>query len=144
MIFNDAFLFSCFPLDAFAYLFRPKIRTLVAEDDFFMRPLLTRILYAVDQGMDITWVSSLEDSKIALQKTNYDLVIADYLLEGSGTGLDLWDYCRACHPKLPVLIISGTSLDTIKKSAGCENAKINYLNKPFRAEQCHYWIERLI
>lgn len=115
-------------------------KVLIVEDDLFLAAIVGRAVYDINPDCDIDWATNLEQ---ALGKTiqgidqlglsPYDLVIADIMLDGRGTGLDLWKvFCRT-YPQVPVMLISSLTRDEIfQDDAGTDSREnVNYLKKPF-------------
>ncbi|MEO5969750.1 MAG: response regulator [Bdellovibrionia bacterium] len=122
---------------------------LVVEDDPSQKPILARILYAFNPSMDLLWASSAEEAKNILNEKPIDLLITDILLEGEGTGIDLYQECAKANSHLPVLFISGLSAATLEKrgislsKSGIEESAI-LLPKPVSPLKCHDSITELM
>jgi DNA-binding response OmpR family regulator len=115
-------------------------KVLIVEDDLFLAAIVGRAVYDINPDCDIDWATSLEQalSKMVqeideLGRSPYHLVVADVMLDGRGTGLDLWKvFCRT-YPQVPVMLISSLTQNEIFKddSAQDNRASVNYLKKPF-------------
>jgi DNA-binding NtrC family response regulator len=122
---------------------------LVVEDDPSQKPILSRILYALNPSMNLLWASSAEEAKTILSENPIEFLITDILLEGEETGIDLYQLCQKENGDIPVLFISGLSPATLEKrgisflKAGIETSS-NFLAKPISAIKCHDSIHELI
>jgi DNA-binding NtrC family response regulator len=77
---------------------------LVVDDEESVRVGLQT--FFTRRGFDVTIVEGVEQTKQAIQQTNFDAVILDILLS-DGDGLELLAQIKASHPSLPVIIITG-------------------------------------
>lgn len=118
-------------------------KILVVEDDLALKPILERICRAVDEECELKWVMSAVNAMTELRKSTFDLVIVDHLLEGDGTGMDVWRHCRKCYPNLPVLVMSGESREKLQRYSGVANPEFAYLEKPIQVTQCKRILEDL-
>ena len=114
-------------------------KVLIVEDDLFLAAIVGRAVYDINADSDIDWATSLEQAlgKVIkgidqIGESPYELVIADIMLEGRGTGLDLWKvFCRT-YPQVPVMVISSLSKNEVITAVGAESQdNLNYLKKPF-------------
>src|SRR4051812_13319840 len=81
---------------------RSGLKILVAEDDLSLRPILTRLCRSIEGSAEVIWTSSLNEAVTALERDPFDLIIADHLLQGDGTGIELWQHCRKLRLGTPV------------------------------------------
>lgn len=118
---------------------RKAKKVLIVEDDLFLAAIVGRAIYDINADADIDWATSLEQAlgKVItgidqIGQSPYELVIADIMLEGRGTGLDFWKvFCRT-YPDVPVMVISSLSQDDVCKAIGVESQNnLNFLKKPF-------------
>lgn len=114
-------------------------KVLIVEDDLFLAAIVGRAVHDLDVDSNIDWVTSLEQAfgKITagiekIGECPYELVIADVMLEGKGTGLDLWKiFCRI-YPDVPVMIMSSLPQDQVFEAVKNEShTPPNFLKKPF-------------
>lgn len=114
-------------------------KVLIVEDDLFLAAIVGRAVYDINADSDIDWATSLEQAlgKVIqgidqIGESPYELVIADIMLEGRGTGLDLWKvFCRT-YPQVPVMVISSLTKNEVISAVGAESqSNLNYLKKPF-------------
>jgi DNA-binding NtrC family response regulator len=138
--FFESLLFGFWPYVAGI---RPGRRILIVEDDLALKPILTRICRSVDEESELSWVLSSVDAMTELRKHPFDLVILDHLLEGDGTGIDVWKHCQRCYPDLPVLMMSGESRELLQYYSGLNNPQFAYMEKPIQVTTCKRLIEEL-
>lgn len=114
-------------------------KVLIVEDDLFLAAIVGRAVYDINADSDIDWATSLEQALEKMIKgidqigqSPYELVIADIMLNGRGTGLDLWKvFCRT-YPDVPVMIMSSLPQNEVFEAIGSESqANLNFLKKPF-------------
>ncbi len=114
-------------------------KVLIVEDDLFLAAIVGRAVYDVNADSDIDWATSLEQAlgKVIkgidqIGKSPYELVIADIMLEGHGTGLDLWKVFCQTYPEVPVMIISSLPQSEVFGAIGLQSqTNLNFLKKPF-------------
>jgi len=75
-----------------------------------------------------------------LKTEHPDLVISDLEMPVCD-GWDMLAYCHECHPALPVLIISGTSLG---RKPEIERWASGFISKPFNLPQFRSEVQRLL
>ena len=114
-------------------------KVLIVEDDLFLAAIVGRAVYDNNADSDIDWATSLEQALEKMIKgidqigqSPYELVIADIMLNGRGTGLDLWKvFCRT-YPEVPVMIMSSLPQNEVFEAIGAEEqSNFNFLKKPF-------------
>jgi len=112
---------------------RPS-RVLLVEDDLVMQTRFTRLIKSVSPDANVDRVATAEEAKDLLRRATseeYDLVISDQFLEGTETGLDLWNYCKNKNSFAPFILTSGGE---IEKYFNQFNEKVQlptFLPKPF-------------
>ena len=99
------------------------VRLLLIDDDradyVIARDLLEDVTHA---AYDITWVSGLEDARIAFKKGTYDAVLLDFML-GSHTGVDVLRALDAQHCDTPIIMLTALddrAVDEAALEAGAE------------------------
>jgi len=80
-------------------------RILVADDDIFIRILLSRALEIC--GYEIDTVRNGLEALRCLKNRDYDLLITDYMMPEMD-GLKLLKIAKSLYPSIPAIIISGT------------------------------------
>ncbi len=104
----------------------PKI--LIVEDEKAIRNVLSNILKDENKDFDI---EEAESGTIAIQKLSekeYDLVLCDIKMPGAD-GIEVLNYCRANHPDMAIVMISGhgdleTAVECMRLGA------YDYISKP--------------
>jgi DNA-binding NtrC family response regulator len=114
-------------------------KVLIVEDDLFLAAIVGRAVYDINADSEIDWATSLEQAmgKVIqsidhIGQSPYELVIADIMLEGRGTGLDLWKVFCKTYPNVPVVVMSSLSEKDVKDAIGVDaQTHFNFLKKPF-------------
>ncbi len=83
---------------------REKRQILVVEDDEIMQRALTVSLERA--GFDVTSVSTVQETKTALDSELFSIVITDIFLP-DGDGLKVLSLVRDIQPNVPVLAMTG-------------------------------------
>ncbi|AUG51444.1 response regulator [Thalassospira marina] len=116
-------------------------KILVLEDEPITRSLLQAILRK--DGYQVTITSSFEEADGAWQRGKYDLVIADYFLEGTRTGADFVRSMRNGDRKVPAIALS--IADNGENREAIEEAGFDfYLPKPIDVRLLSDAIEKLL
>jgi DNA-binding response OmpR family regulator len=114
-------------------------KVLIVEDDLFLAAIVGRAIYDINADSDIDWATSLEQAlgKVIkgidqIGQSPYEFVIADIMLDGHGTGLDLWKvFCRT-YPHVPVMVMSSLAEEEVLKAIGVDSqSNFNFIKKPF-------------
>ncbi|MDD4280864.1 MAG: PAS domain S-box protein [Candidatus Methanofastidiosa archaeon] len=79
-------------------------------------------------GFSITVCSTAEQAITAFEREAYDIVVCDYQLKGSATGLDVLSSFRDCHRHLPFVFLTGQGDESVARSAFLYHAT-DYLTK---------------
>lgn len=115
---------------------------LIAEDEQTLAFFIKQVLLERDPAMQVDWAPSGTSALRLIEKTAYDLLIADLRIPGLN-GLSLIEKGRKLHPNLPALLITGfTSLDIEKRVA--EMGINAYLAKPFSVESLTSCIDQIL
>jgi DNA-binding NtrC family response regulator len=93
-----------------------------------------------DQGYPTDTATTLTEATIAVDRKNYDLVLADIRL-GNEDGFELLTYCRKNHPGVTVIMITGygtveTAVEAVRQGA------FDFLTKPLIDEELMMSVER--
>lgn len=112
---------------------RPAAHVLVVEDDEPVRTLMARSLRRL--GYEVTEARSGPEALHLVKKGDFgiDVALADMVMPGGMSGLELVDALRALQPKLPAVIVSGYSTEIVA-SGTPSGMGIRFLAKPFRIE----------
>lgn len=98
--------------------------------------------HLAEDGHAVDWVQRLDQARIAVRATSYDLVLLDLTLPDGG-GLDLLHQWRAGGTSTPVIIL--TARDQITdRIAGLNAGADDYLAKPFDLEELEARIHALL
>ena len=82
-------------------------RALVVDDDMAVRDALEVVLRALGYAVDL--VSSGAAALARVEQERYDVVLTDLLMPGM-SGWVVLEEVRRRHPRLPVIVITGTGL----------------------------------
>lgn len=84
-------------------------RFLVVEDEPAWQLILRRLLKDVDQRIEIFFADSFEGALSVLDENiSFEGIIADFNLNGTKNGLDLWDALNVRKSEVPYVLVSGT------------------------------------
>ncbi len=86
-------------------------RILVVDDEAGYQSSLRAILTA--EGYEVETAGSGRDAIEASQQSRPDVLIADWKLKDRLSGLDVARALRATSPRLPMIIITGYSIDQL-------------------------------
>ena len=123
-------------------------RLLIVEDDKCMKPIWSFVTSAVDNNIQVDWATSeLEAERIIYQAIKdehlYDLVIIDIFLEGSRTGLDLYEvFGDLFHDKM--IITSGTEYQHYVEYLSKKSNPPYCLEKPLVPEECVKLVNKML
>lgn len=112
---------------------------LVVEDDLSLRPLWEHAFKQVDSNIEVDWATNLKESESLIRiryrdHTPYGLVVADILLEGSGSGIDLWNrYGEAAGSFVLVSALPLSNWDVLKS---LHYGLPLFLRKPLNLKKC--------
>jgi len=121
-------------------LVMPSRSILVVEDDPFMRKNFQHVIKSIDPSIKIECVETAEEAQEILGKSGayfYDLVVADQILGGQKTGIDLWRECKDSFLPMSFILTSGRKWKTIFTGSMIEETHLPpFLPKPFKHEDC--------
>jgi CheY-like chemotaxis protein len=107
-------------------------KVLIVEDEPFWQLLIERALKKIDDRIVVKFTENANQALQELEKSaDFDFIIADHLLSGSLTGLDLWDTLAEKKSEIPYILISGINKD-------------NFFDRlmPYRTEMVPQFIEK--
>lgn len=113
------------------------INVLVVEDDSDIVPLIDRALRAIHPCYSLFWTSDTESAREALRSQDFDAVIADYTLDGGGTGWGLLKEVRRLCPDAHVGLVSALPL-------GIQRLGDRFLRKPFSQAELISFLRPLV
>ncbi|WNM28216.1 ATP-binding protein [Demequina capsici] len=115
---------------------------LLVEDDALVRAVLARQLGGL--GYTVVEASTAPQALSMLEdRPDIAIVITDFAMPGGMSGRELADHARATRPSLPVLCVSGYTEEMLLH-AGELGSGMDFLAKPFTAEQLSAQLERLL
>jgi two-component system, OmpR family, response regulator len=100
---------------------------LVVDDDEMVRQTITN--YLEEHNMPVASVSCRQDLSRHLEKAHPSLILLDLRL-GQEDGLDVLKEIRS-HSNVPIIIMTGHSLEEVDRVVGLELGADDYLAKPF-------------
>ena len=107
-------------------------RLLVVEDDRDMRPIFGAIVDSFASHLLLDWAESVPIAMDRMNRQTYDLVVADFLLDGCGSGLTLKNWCDYNHPTTRFVMMSAFPIAEALVGANPPSA---FLRKPFTLAQ---------
>ena len=107
-------------------VFEKQKNILLVEDDPQWKLILANTLNLVTKNPNIAYAKSTETARQILSSgKTFDLVLADFMLEGGETGADLWLSHQRFDRKIPFILISGKSpTEIIKISNGNQSLPV--------------------
>jgi len=103
-----------------------KKRVLIVDDEPDIRELLSMTLEQM--GLEVVTTAKLTKARKLLDSESFDLCLTDMNMP-DGNGLELVDHVQACHPHLPIAMISAygnmeVAVEALKKGA------FDFISKP--------------
>jgi DNA-binding NtrC family response regulator len=113
---------------------------LFVDDDPDVQVTFGQLLHA--DGYVVATAGSGEEALTRLAGRGFDVLVSDIKMPGL-TGLDVLERCRAMHPALAVILMTGyatieTAVEALRRGAS------DYLLKPFRVEDLRQSVERVL
>lgn len=104
-------------------------QVLVVEDETHWQFLIGETLKSKYKDVNLRFARSASFAKNILDRDgSFDLIVADYALEGDKTGLDLWKDFSVEYPDIPFVMLSGFNKEEIQSKFSGENFP-NYISK---------------
>ena len=123
----------------------------VIEDDIEMSTIIDRVLKSIDPSIILDWSTSAEEAIQKIQsalkkgvKKPYDLIITDVLLDGSRSGIDFWQFCQNEFSKIPIVVTSACSKDSLFKTSTPLPKSLIFLQKPFSISESKKLFKKLL
>jgi DNA-binding NtrC family response regulator len=114
-------------------------RILVVEDDIDLRTPIERVARSIDRDLQVDWASNVAGAFRLFERSGYDLVLADYVLESGPTGLVLQSWVAERHPRTRFAMMSAYLMrDDLRSAIG---GSFPFLPKPFTVADCRSFIE---
>jgi len=117
-----------------------KATILIVDDDLMLLSLLTDTLHSV--GYDTRSASEGVSAMEVIREEDIDIVIADISMPGMD-GIELLQKIKDVHPRLPVILMTGVSMNGIRSRALQAGAD-GFLDKPFRLSAIEDMMVRLV
>jgi DNA-binding NtrC family response regulator len=117
-------------------------RMLVVEDDRDLEPVVRRAAAAVQPAVWVDWCTRVDHARRLLRLRYYDVVLADYQLEGNAAGLALRGDCSELQPQAVFAMTSSYPLSDYLHSVGRPGSP--FLAKPFDVWTCRQFVESLL
>lgn len=116
-----------------------KFKALVVEDDKSQWPLWESILNSLESTVEVDWATKAEEAQELLRQSflmnnMYDLVISDVFLEGSGTGVDIWN--RYGEAAQNFVFVSGEDIAGNEISQKLQFGNPLFIKKPISPGNC--------
>jgi DNA-binding NtrC family response regulator len=108
-------------------------RILIVEDEEKVAFFLKESLSDPQSSYQVVNASSAEEALLALDTSDFDLVIADFRLPGRN-GLELIRELQFSCPRTHTMLITAYGSDELEAAAYRHNVA-RYLTKPFRVEK---------
>ena len=102
---------------------------LVVDDDPMMRDLLTQLLHAAINDIDVVAVADGEQAVTQLAERMFPLIITAYHMPGM-TGLELAQVAKAYQPNTCVVLMSAEGVSELERQQVALPVDF-YLTKPF-------------
>lgn len=107
-------------------------RMLVVEDDPDLRDVFEYVGAAVDPDLVLDWAENVPDAVRHMERERYDVVVSDYLLDESGSGLTLRHWCDSHRPRTRFAMMSAFPIGDVTSGSDLPTP---FLPKPFTVAQ---------
>lgn len=107
---------------------KPLVPLLIVEDDRSLLPIFDWIARDAGAGVAYHWCSNLDQARALLRHNRYQLILADFLLEEGGNGLDLFEINEASPDRAEFVLMSSLDLDKFCRPGGSGPSRL--LSKP--------------
>jgi DNA-binding response OmpR family regulator len=116
-----------------------EIKVLLVEDDVSLHPLWRKIFSMSRHPLKVEWTNRAEDAESLIRMRYrggkpFDLVIADIFLDGSETGVDLWN--RYGEEAKNFIFVSGLATEKYESLMSLSYGCPIYLKKPLTFQKC--------
>ncbi|SRR5258706_15227663 len=120
---------------------RPIPSVLVIDDNFESLKALTSLMSALG-AENVCEAESAEEALQLVADKRFDLIVADYRLEGMD-GVEFLEQVRARGNQTPVLLLSGAP-DKQGVIRTAQQSRADFFSKPFRIAEITDAMERLL
>ena len=113
-----------------------EIRVLIAEDDLALKPLWESFFGRFAENISLYWTVSCEEAIKILERAKdedqeFDLIISDIFLAGSGTGMELLNSAEVQNSHAKKLLISAVDRQSIMDEYPIDTSDVEIISKPF-------------
>lgn len=105
-------------------------QVLIVEDDQASRLVLSMVIKNMRKNIRVTATETVVGARELLAREKFSLVIADCLLANDSNGIDLLRHCQQAYPRLPFILMSGLTQETIMGMLPKSTAPFRFLPKP--------------
>jgi CheY-like chemotaxis protein len=122
---------------------RASKKVLIVEDDPISLLGLRHIVKNFNPDIKCFLAINIDEALDILEKEKCDLLISDYYLSPSETGLELWELVRQKHPEVDVVITSGIGTDKYKQIVENCDFPPPFFDKPFSPEKFNGYLKEI-
>lgn len=120
---------------------RASKKVLIVEDDPISLLGLRHIVKNFNSEIKCFLATTIEEAMDILEKEKCDLLIADYHLSPSETGLELWEIVRQHYPSVDVIITSSIGTEKYKQIVQNFDYPPPFFDKPFSPEKFNGYLK---
>jgi len=121
---------------------RRPYRVLIVEDDVELQPPVERVMSRLSEPVEIEWAQSAPEAIARLLAHDFDLVLADFLLDERGSGFAVRGWCERHRPDVRFAMMSAVAPPDYRAAAGPE--PVPFLPKPFSTRDLHGFLEGVL
>jgi CheY-like chemotaxis protein len=122
---------------------RASKKVLIVEDDPISLLGLRHIVKNFNPDIKCFLAINIDEALDILEKEKCDLLISDYYLSPTETGLELWDLVRQQHPEVDVVITSGIGMEKYRQIVQNCDFPPPFFDKPFSAEKFNGYLKEI-
>lgn len=122
---------------------RASKKVLIVEDDPISLLGLRHIVKNFNPDIKCFLAINIDEALDILEKEKCDLLISDYYLSPSETGLELWELVRQRHPEVDVVITSGIGTDKYQQIVQNCDFPPPFFDKPFSPEKFNGYLKEI-
>lgn len=128
--------------------YRKGTKFLIVEDDIGIQQIWERIIDNIDPDAMIRWATTEEGAERLMRDRarlgdEFDVVVADIMLGGTKTGIDLWREHQGSAPRF--LFTSGITKKKFKEMIGSHEGELPLLiQKPLNPNDCISCIRQML
>lgn len=122
---------------------RASKKVLIVEDDPISLLGLRHIVKNFNPDIKCFLAINIDEALDILEKEKCDLLISDYYLSPTETGLELWELVRQKHPQVDVVITSGIGIDKYHQIVQNCDFPPPFFDKPFSPEKFNGYLKEI-